>query len=350
MKIAYLVPYLERSGPVNVVRYLCEYLMEKHEIDLFYFKDIVAVDFPVPSRRISFFESLEFDKYDVIHSHGVLPDAYLFWHKKKIHSAKTVTTLHNYVKEDFKYAYTPIKAFLLEKIWNIATSRHDQVVTLSNDAVKYYRLFWFNKNLTYVYNGIPEIENSGSKSERQAQEKYVKIGGIGSGNISMVKGFDQVIRALAKLPNHTFYIAGGGHQVEVLRRLALSCGVESRVFFVGFQKDIASFINKMDLFVVSSRSEGFPLAMLEIVRGKKPIVCSKIPIFEELFDNTEVVFFDLDNTESLTEAIEKLSQNNKDYVCNAYQRFIGTYTSKRMALGYVEIYKRLMGKENGVVL
>jgi hypothetical protein len=129
------------------VRYLCESLKEEHEIDLFYFKDIIEVDFPVPFRRIDFFESLEFDKYNVIHSHGVLPDTYLFWHQKKIHRAKIVTTLHNYVREDFKYAYSPIKAFLLEKIWNIATSRHDQIVTLSKDAEKYYRLFWFIKIL-----------------------------------------------------------------------------------------------------------------------------------------------------------------------------------------------------------
>jgi glycosyltransferase involved in cell wall biosynthesis len=166
----------------------------------------------------------------------------------------------------------------------------------------------------------------------------------------MVKGFDQVIRALAEMPNYTFYIAGGGHQVEMLRQLALRYSVENRVFFVGFQKNITSFIDKMDLFVVSSRSEGFPLAMLEIARGKKPIVCSRIPIFEELFDNTEVVFFDLDNTKSLTEAIEKISKKNKVYVQNAYQKFISIYTSDKMALGYTEVYKRLMNEESGVVL
>jgi len=120
MKIAYLIPYITNSGPVNVVRYLCDELKENHEIDVYYFKNIVNTDFPVKTKKIGFFEKIEFDQYDIIHSHGVLPDAYTFWHKRNIAKAKTVTTLHNYVKEDFKYAYNPVKAFILEKAWNIA--------------------------------------------------------------------------------------------------------------------------------------------------------------------------------------------------------------------------------------
>ena len=126
MKIAYLVPYIAQSGPLNVVKYLCKELKNEHNIDVFYFKDINNGIFPVETKRIGFFEKIDFNYYDIIHSHGVLPDAYIWWHNKSIKKAKTLTTLHNYVKEDYKYAYNPIKAFVLSKVWNIVTSKHDQ--------------------------------------------------------------------------------------------------------------------------------------------------------------------------------------------------------------------------------
>jgi len=339
MRIAYLVPYLERSGPVNVVRYLCEALMEEHEIDLYYFKDIVRVEFPVKSRRITFLEKIDFDSYDVIHSHGVLPDAYLFWHGGSIHRARTITTLHNYVKEDFRYAYNPVKAFLLEKVWNLATSRHDSVVTLSKDAVAYYRKFWRNKRLTYVHNGIPELQ--AGDDERPLRDKdadWIDIGLIGSGDITKRKGFDQVVRALPNLPGYRLHVAGRGQQVEYLKRLAERLGVDDRVDFAGFQEEIEGFIARMDLFVLPSRSEGFSLVLQEVARQKRPAVCSDIPIFRELLSEKETIFFELESIERLASAIRRVYGGREEYAQRLYRKYTEAYTASTMAANYLSVY------------
>ena len=341
MKIAYLVPYIIQCGPVNVVYYLCNELNKEHEIDVYYFKDINKLEFPVPTHKISFFEKIDFDNYDVIHSHGVMPDAYVWWHKHSIVKAKTVTTLHNYVKEDFKYAYNPLKAFLLAKAWNIITTKHDQIVTLSKDAVQYYRKFWKNKNITYVYNGIPENINSNNTNQTFDQDHNIKIGAIGSGDITRRKGFDQIIYALKKLPNHSFYIAGTGQQIENLNLLASECNVRNRIHFVGFQKDITSFINTMDIMTVPSRSEGFSLALQEVARQKKPAVCSDIPIFRELFSTEEIVFFKLESTNDLIKAIKIASSPKENFAENIHKKFLSSFTSSKMAENYLNLYKTL---------
>ncbi|MBD3789203.1 MAG: glycosyltransferase family 4 protein [Campylobacterales bacterium] len=342
MKIAYLVPYIAQSGPVNVVKYLCRELKKKHDVDVFYFKDIKSIEFPVKANRIGFFEKIDFDAYDIIHSHGVVPDAYVWWHRKSIHKAKTVTTLHNYVKEDFKYAYNPMKAFLLEKVWNIVTSKHDQIVTLSKDAVKYYQKFWKNKKLDYVYNGIPSDVDILVHEKQFDKDNLIKIGVIGSGDITKRKGFDQVVQALKYLKNYSFYIAGTGQQVENLKQLAKEYGVEERVFFTGFQKNIALFIDAMDLFVVPSRSEGFSLALQEIARQKKPVVCSNIPIFQELFSKEEVIYFELENINDLCSAIEAINEKKDSYGEKIFQKFNNTYTSAVMADHYLMLYSRII--------
>lgn len=347
MKIAYFVPYLAPSGPVNVVNYLADELNKEHEIDLFYFKDINIAQFSIHTEKISFFHKIDFDKYDILHSHGVIADAYLWWHSKDIQKAKTITTLHNYVKEDYSYGYNPIKAFLLQRVWNIVTSKHDQVVTLSKDAMEYYRAFWINKNLTYVYNGIPNKPKHHRESTDRipVEDGYIHIGAIGSRNISKIKGFDQAIRGLVKLPHFSLSIAGGGSEIVSLRALAKRLDLEDRVYFIGYKKDIHSFIESMDIFVVPSRAEGFSLALQEIVKSKKPVACSKIAIFQELFNEDSLGFFELDNEESFASAVQRVWEVRESLVRKAFERFDMNYRADIMAKNYLKVYQNTINKK-----
>lgn len=346
MKIVYIVPSLAKSGPVKVVHQLVESLYKQHEIDVYYFnirEDREKLTFNVPTYQIGFFDKIDLDRYDIVHTHGLKPDAYIWWHQNDIHKVKTITTLHNYVKEDLAFNYGKIKSFFLVKIWNLMTSRHDQIVTLSKDAVKYYRRFWRNTNITYVYNGIPQVELVAKKKDK-ANHEMIKIGAIASaGGINHCKGVDQVIKALPELPNYTFYIAGKEtEESNYLKKLAQQLEVLDRVKFLGYHSDIEKFITEMDLFVVSPRSEGFSLALQEIVRFKKPVVCSDITIFRELFTDKEVRFFTLEDIESLVMAIKDLSENEDNLVEHAYKKFLLMFTAKKMASNYLDIYTSLV--------
>jgi glycosyltransferase involved in cell wall biosynthesis len=99
----------------------------------------------------------------------------------------------------------------------------------------------------------------------------------------------------------------------------------------------------MDLFVVSPRAEGFSLALQEIVRHKKPVVCSNIPIFKELFTVQEVRFFSLDDIDGLVEAIRSLAEGKDKNILieNAYAKFLSTYTTDKMGENYLSVYQDL---------
>jgi len=337
MKIAYFVPYLVHSGPVAVVYYLVQELYRYHDIDIYYFKDIDSLKFPVPTHKIALSYKIDFESYDILHSHGVVPDIYLWRHRSSIERAKTITTLHNYVREDYRYGYHPLKAYMLQRVWNLATSRHDRVVALSKDAMEYYQEFWYNPPTTYAYNGIPEHTDRDTK-ELYRDDTYTKLGLIGSSNISKIKGFDQAIIAIKDMPNFSLYIAGGGGEIDHLRDLAISNGVESRVHFVGVVDDIDSFIVSMDILAVASYSEGFSLALQEIVRAKRSVVVSDIPIFRELFDSDEVSRFELDDIDSFIDSVRYALQN-RDMIDRAYEKFVTRYRSIDMAKRYLEIYE-----------
>ena len=270
----------------------------------------------------------------------------MWYHKNKINRARTVTTLHTYAKEGLRFSYGRYKSFFLVRLWKIAISGHDQVVVLSRDAIEYYKNLWNIKNITFVYNGINDTQMT-THNESGRQSKTIKIGAITSaGGINPVKGIDQTIKAVAGLSDHMLYIAGKDtSESAALKELAQKLEVSERIHFLGHINDIASFINKMDLFVLASRSEGLPLSLLEIARAGKPIVCSKIPIFKEIMSEDEVVFFQLDNIESLKNAIKKAYKYREVYANNVYKAFISQYTTEKMAEKYLKVYQGLLDEK-----
>jgi len=346
MNIAYIVPSTINSGPIKVVWQLVKKLSGSHKVDLYYFKDVPEREhlvFDIVTKKIDFFEKIDFASYDIVHSHTILADAYVWYHKRKNDRTKFVSTLHNYAYEDLQYSYGIVKGTLLAFVWNIVTLRHDRLVVLSQNALAYYQKRWFNRSLTYVYNGI-EVEDDAEVKVQIDNRDTIKIGTIASaGGINKRKGIDQTIRALALLPLHyALYIAGKENEESTkLKLLAQELGVAERVSFVGYVSDIKKFIDEMDLFVISSRSEGFPLSLQEIVGYKKPVVCSSIPIFREIFSNDEVCFFDLDDIRGLALEIEKCYGERERFVPKAYERFIQNYTSDIMAKKYLEVYLSL---------
>ena len=94
---------------------------------------------------------------------------------------------------------------------------------------------------------------------------------LACGNISryQIKGFDNLILAFAKIvrscPNCILDIAGGGNQesFDYLKELAIKNGVENQVHFLGFCKNINNVMKEHKIFVLSSRYEGFGMALTE---------------------------------------------------------------------------------------
>lgn len=347
MHIAYILPSLANRGPVKVVYELVQQLQDEHNIEIFYFTENNELDFDVPTYHISFFQDIDFDKYDIIHTHGIRPDAYIFFHNKKIKKAKTITTLHNYVKEDLHYQYNALTSFLFSFIWNVATSRHDQIITLTQHAKEYYLDFWFNKNIEHVYNGIPETIEMESLDDAVKKKIYTfkesnfrLLGAVGL--LTKRKGFDQIVKALSRLPKYALVIVGNGKEEENLKKLSVELNVSNRVLFLGFEPNITAVIDMIDMIIVPSRSEGFSLVIQEAARQEKTVLCSDLPVFHELFSKNEVIFFTVDDIDMLKSKVEIATENNTDFIYNLHRKFLAAYTSEQMARNYLVHYRNIL--------
>lgn len=101
----------------------------------------------------------------------------------------------------------------------------------------------------------------------------------GSGRLNPQKGFDILVRAHARAladgaPDHDLVILGAGPDQDDLVDLAQELGVTDSVQFVGFVSNPHAVVARSDLFVLSSRWEGYPLALVEALSIGVPVVAA----------------------------------------------------------------------------
>lgn len=89
------------------------------------------------------------------------------------------------------------------------------------------------------------------------------------------KGFDVILRALAKLPDAIFWAIGQGEQEENLRKLADELRVTDRVRFAGWQADPRPFIAASDAFIAASSHEPLGNIVLEAWAQDVPVVSTR---------------------------------------------------------------------------
>lgn len=87
-----------------------------------------------------------------------------------------------------------------------------------------------------------------------------------------------LLEALARLAGEAWELelVGDGPQLEAIRALAARLGIAGRVRFAGYAQDPATVLSAAQLFVLSSRSEGFPRSILEAMRAGLPVVASNV--------------------------------------------------------------------------
>lgn len=94
-------------------------------------------------------------------------------------------------------------------------------------------------------------------------------------NFYPTKGLDVLIEAIAKI-DALLVIIGAGPEEKNLRLRTYDLGLEKKVFFAGSIENASQYLKAFDLFVLPSRKEGLPYALLEAAAAGIPIVATKV--------------------------------------------------------------------------
>jgi glycosyltransferase involved in cell wall biosynthesis len=175
------------------------------------------------------------------------------------------------------------------------------------------------------------------------------------GRLNEVKRQDVLIRAFGRLRqqfgNAHLVLVGEGPARAELEKLVADLDLGAFVHFAGYQPSSGPYLNAMDVFSMTSRSEGMPQSMLEASVVGVPVVASRVGGIPELVqDGRTGILFDFGDEVALAAAWTKLL-TDRDYARTladaANQRVRQTFSVARMAGDYHRDFLELLGNRRG---
>lgn len=170
---------------------------------------------------------------------------------------------------------------------------------------------------------------------------------VSAGRLQTVKNYEAAIKACAWLKdlNFEYHILGDGAEKPMLRQLIVELGIENKVKLMGFQPDVSMYLSRSNIFLISSRWEGFGLALVEAMACGLPVVVSDVPGVREVIGRDEKGGFLVDPEDplSIAKRLRKLLLNPKlRATMGEYNRsYSKKFSIERTAESYLELYYRL---------
>lgn len=142
-----------------------------------------------------------------------------------------------------------------------------------------------------IHNGVP-LETIQSKAmEKNGYQKPFEFMISSLGEISDRKGVDSLVRSFGQFleqsgdrDRYGLALIGGGESQSV-RNLIRNLDIEAHVVLTGFQENPYPFVRQSDLFVMASRNEGIPNAMLEAMALRIPVISTHFEGVDELIQD-----------------------------------------------------------------
>jgi glycosyltransferase involved in cell wall biosynthesis len=183
----------------------------------------------------------------------------------------------------------------------------------------------------------------------------VLIGAIG--NLRRAKGYETLLRAAqpvcaARSDTH-FVIAGDtdGGLFPELQRLQGQLGLTGRVHFLGLRSDVPAILADLDLFVLSSHTEGFSLALVEAMASGRPVIATRSGGPERIIATPQAgVLVPPRDPAALAAEISRLLENEvlrNELAAAARAAVIERFSSERMVSDYHQLSTSLLRRSAG---
>lgn len=231
-------------------------------------------------------------KIRLIHSQGSRANFYARAAARIAGGASLVCTIAAPVEE---YNIGPFKKIIYRAFDRFGEGRVDKFVAVAGHLER--KLAQDRgippRKIARIYNGIEADRYSctpadavKARAELRVKRDVFLVGAFC--RLSWEKGLDLLVEAARKLKEGgsgadavKFLIAGEGELEESLKAQVKSSGLEDSILFTGFIKDIRPALSAVDLIVLPSLREGFPMSVLEAMAMGKPVVASNIEGVDE---------------------------------------------------------------------
>jgi glycosyltransferase involved in cell wall biosynthesis len=228
---------------------------------------------------------------------------------------------------------------LAKRLTSVAVDRHVGVGERTSREVEGL-LGQPHDSVSTIHNGVPDIA-----LEPVSREGPGPIVGA-VGRLEEQKGFDVLLRAFRDVDGSTLVIVGDGSERERLQDLARELGIEGHVIWRGWSENARSYLPSFDVFVLPSRFEGFPLAVLEAHLAETAVVASDVgSVREAVIDGETGLLVPPADADALTAAIRRLLTDadlRGRFATRGRRLVLERFTADHMARAFRELYDEVL--------
>ncbi|PZU05677.1 MAG: glycosyl transferase [Chryseobacterium sp.] len=275
ISVIFILPDLETGGAERIITTIANHLSrDKFEPKIlllrkqggylgFLKKDVEIIDVDTERIRHSLkpiLREIYRRKPDIVFSGFGEVNAYLslfikLFPRTRFIARETNVVSHHITRKEIKFFYSFYNNY--QQI--IAQSDDMKKDLINNFNVKEKKIIKINNPVDFDF-----IEGKLALSNRPECFKYNYKNVVAIGNLSERKGFDNLLKVFSRLKNENIllHILGDGKDREILHQMKEFLDLK-KVIFHGRQENPYQFLKFADLFILSSRYEGFPNVLLE---------------------------------------------------------------------------------------
>lgn len=221
----------------------------------------------------------------------------------------------------------------------------DTIKTITANSIK------DKSKLTTVHSGVDTNKFRDCDKQLLKREFHLKDEII-IGNTSAIaphKDYPTFINVaeeiLKKKSNVKFFIIGDGPEKQNIESIIKEKGLETDIILTGFRKDIADVLSSLDIFLITSETEGLGTSIIDAFAAGIPVVATNAGGIPELVEHNKTGYLaKIKDTESIAEGILKIIDNKKfrDNIIAGAKLKLKGFTKENTALETYEVYKEVI--------
>ncbi|MFI8575790.1 glycosyltransferase family 4 protein [Rossellomorea aquimaris] len=253
----------------------------------------------------------------IVHTHGPRANLFTYFMKKQV-NFKWITTVHSDPSKDFIKGGVKGKVFT----WlNMKVLKEiDYFFAVSNRFKEMLVKFGLETSKIFViYNSIPfggVYEQKVTRNEIGVSETDFVI--IMVARLHPIKGHELAFESINELSNEGYnqvklLLIGDGPIETELKQKVEQLQLSEKIKFLGFQKDVHSYLALSDVKLLASYSESFPLVILESARAETPVISTDVGGVKDLISEHHFGWVvPVGEVEGITTAIKEAIEDKKN--------------------------------------
>jgi glycosyltransferase involved in cell wall biosynthesis len=210
-----------------------------------------------------------------------------------------------------------------------------------------------SEKLAVVYSGVDPERYAGIPAENILRKEFNIPNDVPLvGNLSALadhKDYPTFLRTISELDrrgvNAKYIIAGDGPDREKILKLATEARISDKIIFTGFRKDVVQVMQSLDVFLITSKTEGLGTIIIEAFLAGVPVVATRAGGIPELVKHGDTgLLCPVGDIQCLADAVQRILDDKQlgTNLSGRARTFAKQFSQENTAARTLELYREVL--------